>query len=163
MKRRITKLLSLCLMACLMLTACGGTTKTTEFSCDGLTMTVPADYRQMTGEEVQAYTFALTNNKTILMGLREEKAIFRSFGMELTLDDYMQIIREANQQEMTVDTYNGQYMIKFESVVEGNRFKYLASVYESEDAFWLIQFGCPESDFEDFRGDFFEQLLSVKP
>ena len=163
MKNRITRLLSLCLIACLMLTACGRT-KTKTYTCEGLTIKVPANYKEKTGEEAEAYTFALSNNKTTVMGLREEKAILESMGYNLTLEDYAELIQSANaNRPMSVSTYNDQYMILLDNEIKGIPYKYLASVYESEDAFWLIQFACRESDYEKYRGDFFEHLLSVNP
>ena len=160
--KTITKILAICLIACLMLTACGGT-KTKLYSCEGLTIEVPANYKEVTGEAAQQYTFALSNNKTTVMGLREEKAILEALGMDLTLEEYASVIQSSNNKQMSVSTYNNQIIMEFDSYVDGKPYTYLASVYESEDAFWLIQFASLKSDHEKYRGDFFSQLLSVKP
>ncbi len=162
MKLKLSRLLILSIIACLLLTACSGG-KTTIFTCEGLTVEVPKNYRQITGEEAQAYTFALANSKTSMMGLREEKALFEAYGLNLTLDEYAMLVQTANEKEMNISTYNDQIMMNFTSMVDGETYEYLASVYESEDAFWLIQCGCLSSNYEKYRGDFFSQLLSVKP
>lgn len=162
MKNKLSKLLILCLVICLMLTACGGN-KTTIFSCEGLTVEIPKNYSPVSSEEAQAYTFALANKKTTIMGLREEKALFEAYGMDLTLEEYAQLIQSANEKSMSVSTYNDQIMMNFKSTVNGETFEYLASVYESEDAFWLIQCACLQEYYEEYRGDFFSQLLSVNP
>ncbi|MBR6652789.1 MAG: hypothetical protein IKL30_06455 [Anaerotignum sp.] len=162
MKKTAIKLLTLCLAACLLLTACGGA-KTTVFSYEGLTVEVPRNYKQITGAEVDAYTFALANSKASMMGIREEKAIFEAYGLDPTLEEYANMVQAANQKEMDMSTYNGQIMMNFTSTVNGETYEYLASVYESEDAYWVIQCGCRSKDYEKYRGDFFSQLLSVKP
>lgn len=49
----------------------------------------------------------------------------------------------------------------YEREVSGNDYAYLATVFKSSDAFWLIQFACFKDDYNDKEDDFVKWAKSV--
>lgn len=155
------------LLAMVLMTGCTlfpAKDSTKSITSNGLTMNIPSDYKDISSEPVTAgYTFAYGNSKSLVMGLREEKALFESYGYYLSLEEYAELVIEGNGILASVNKENGIITFSFTSIVDGEYYEYLAGVFEDNDYFWLIQFGCKKGDFSSMESEFMECLVSVRP
>ena len=160
MKKNILRIAAMVLVMAILLCACGEKDQT--FSNNGLIMNMPANYERITGQDVSGFTFAMGNNKSICVGLKEDKATFEAYGYNLTLDEYTDLVIQANGLSTSVKYEGGIPTFTFVSVVDGQNFKYLAATFEARDAFWLIQFACNESKFDSMYDTFVNYMATVK-
>ena len=155
------------LLAMVLMTGCTlfpAKDSTKSISSNGLTMNIPSDYKDVSSDPSTAgYTFAYGNSKSLVVGLREEKSLFESYGYYLTLEEYGELVIEGNGIFASLNKENGIITFTFTRLVDGVNYKYLAGVYENNDCFWLIQFGCEMSNFSSMESEFMEYLVSVRP
>ena len=159
MAKKLLRVTAMLLVMALLLCACG--TKDKNFSSNGLTMQLPGNYKPLSSEDSAGYTFAMGSNKSIIMGLKEEKSVFEAYGVSLTLEDYTDLVILNNGIDVTVTYDSGIPTFTFISNVDGTNFKYVAATFEGTDAFWLLQFACEESNFDSMYERFIQYLTTV--
>ena len=164
MKRKVSTLIILCVIACLALTACAEESGTFTYTCEDLTLEIPSSCTEISTEAAQNFAFAFSDSKISIMGMREEKSSLPE-GADMTPEEYAEQIKIPEDSELTVTNDNGLILMEFDNKVKGlirkKTFKYMASVYETEDAFWLIQCACLEKEYETSRDVFLSLLTSV--
>ena len=164
MKGKFLTLFILCVIACLALTACAEENGTFTYTCEDLTLEIPSSCTEISTEAAQNFAFAFSDSKISIMGMREEKGTLPNGG-DMTLEEYAGLIKIPEGSELTITTENDQILMEYDNKVKGlirkRTFKYMASVYETEDAFWLIQCAALEKDYEGCRVDFLSLLASV--
>ena len=160
MKRNLLRIISMILLTSILLCGCGGE-KNQTITSNGLTMTIPASMKDIT--EDSGYTFAYASNKQPVIGLYEEKSIFLSYGLDLTLEEYCDLVIQGNSLDAAPTEVNGLLTFRFDSVVNGETYSYLAAVFENTDAFWLIQCSSKSADFDGYYENFLNYLGSVQP
>ena len=80
------KLLVLLLVFSLCLTGCSSKTETAAHTYEDLTIQIPTDYIELTGEEfADSLDFVFGKDPIAINGLREEKSTFAAYGLELNL------------------------------------------------------------------------------
>ena len=162
MKKNLIKLTALILVLCLSLCACGAAEDQTII-VDGLTMTLPGNFQEMkdiASENNQNFVYATSTQ--VIMGLKEAKSIFESYGLDLTLADYADLIVTGYELNTSVEYVGGIPTVIYTSDVSGTTFKYIAAMYESNDAFWMVQCSCELDKFDRCYEDFITYLTSVK-
>ena len=149
-----TRIRLLALLAAVCLIFCGCAVEDQIVTADELTITVPGDYIDCSAEDYAAgYTLVYGSKNGAVMVLKESRAAFEEYGLsDMTAQDYVQLLKEGYQLNLVTEEADGMVTFKFEN--EGNT--YLAGVFASDNAFWMIQAGCPTADFADqeetFRG-----------
>ena len=152
------KLLLLLLVLALFLTGCGNKTEVLPHSYGDLTIQIPADYIELTGEDfAEGLDFVFGRDPIALNGLREEKATFEAYGLELDLQSYGRFVILANNVSATLEQKDG---IDTFSYTSGD-FTYVVTVWESESAFWTVQAYCPTEDYSNVKEDMWAILSSV--
>jgi hypothetical protein len=63
-------------------------------------------------------------------------------------------------QETTFE--DGLAYLIYEADIDGDMFRYVAFVYNTDDAFWVVQITAQEDDFDDNFEDYIEYAKSVK-
>lgn len=164
MKKNLLKLICLVMsmVLCLGLCACGAEEDQTII-VDGLTLTLPANFQK--SDEAAAGSdqlFVYATRTQVVMGLKEEKSLFESYGMDLSLDDYANLIISVYELDAAVEYVGGIPTVTFTSDVNGTTYKYIAAMYESNSAFWMLQCSCEADNFERYYEDFITYLTSVK-
>ena len=142
-----------------LLAGCSGTK---EFTYQELTMDVPFGMIDVSGDEnVAAYSFALDSRKTAVFGLREEKALFADAGIT-SLDQYAELLLSVNELDtLVVDRSNYPYKyLRYEKQLDDGIYKYLTAVFESEDAYWMIQYAARITDYDETA--YFKYLDTVR-
>ena len=163
MKKSIS-LIALMAALSLLLTGCGITQLLEDQTINygDLTMTLPGYYQDYSQQEfAQNYSFVYGFNDVAIMGLREEITLFTSYGSDLTLEEYAQMVIDGNGLNCEVETVDGLITFSFTSENSGQTHAYLAAVYQSARAFWLIQIGCLENNYENNREKFINILKTV--
>ena len=155
-KRNLCMLLAAVILLCC-LSACSAGTK--AYTCQGLTMTIPSNLRDVSSNsDFSSFTFALDSKKMAVFGLNEKSA---DLGVELTLKEYAELVMEANDFEgfpVQSATY-GYYYFRYNKTLDQGAYRFLAAVYEADDGFWLIQIAAPILEYDETA--FFKYLDSV--
>ena len=105
MKKNIIRISAMLLVMVMMLCACGS--KDQSFSNNGLYMELPGSYRALSENEMVGFTFGMGDKKSVVLGLKEEKSMFESYGLDLTLEEYADLVIEANSLSTTVKYEGG--------------------------------------------------------
>ena len=138
------KLFALLLVFSLLLTGCGET-ETASHSYEDLTIQIPTDYIELTGEDFAAgLNFVFGKDPIAVNGLREEKATFEAYGL-------------ANNVSAAIAEKDGIYTFSYES----SGFTYVVTVWETETAFWTVQAYCPTENYGSVKDDMWKILSSV--
>lgn len=146
MKRIVALMLSALLLVAVF-TGCGDNKK--EFTCQDLTMTVPGNMKDVSSNSsFSSFTFALDSSKLAIFGLKEKFSAFD--GADMTLKDYADAVIAANKYDaLAITRSNADYIyFTYEAQLEAGLFKYVAGCFKGSDAFWLVQFGAPATNFE---------------
>ncbi|MBQ8447731.1 MAG: hypothetical protein IJX27_02225 [Clostridia bacterium] len=125
-----------------------------DFSASGMAITLTDNFEL---DSVEGYALACKSDKVIMFALRE------SFAEYPVLEDYT--VREyadaANRASTLIQSKDSLTYFEYDAL-NGNDYHYFAFVYKTEDAFWLVQFGCRKSVADDCREYAFEWAKSVK-
>jgi len=161
MKKLISILLVICL--CLSLCACGKQEVTTvPHTYDDLTIRLPADFIDLSEEAyASGLEFLQGLDPIAVNGLREEKALFKSYGLELDLDRYAKLVILSNNLTMQPEKKDGIHTFSYEAVTDGVSYTYVVTLWETEKAYWTVQAYCPTADYNKVKGDIWEILSSV--
>jgi hypothetical protein len=130
------------------------------FSKAGLSITLTAAFNE---KSVVAYTGYYESRTSAVATLKEEFSNLRSMGIyeDTSLREYAQLVQRANQTRASIEERDGIIYFEYERAVAGKEFTYLATVFKSEDAFWLVQFFSETKDYNKHRDDFFKWAGSV--
>lgn len=133
-----------------------GNTEPKVFTEKGMTITLPGEFKKFNAE---GYTVGYTTNKAAVFALKEEFSLFVGAD-NLTLQEYGQLVLDNNGMTEDIQLMEHEGLTLFEYQVDN--FYYLACVYKSHDAFWLVQFSCDESDADTYVNDFVAWAKTVK-
>ena len=144
--------------------ACGKTTKEKTFTVEEMKLTLDDSFKEDTYE---GYTkiFLSKTKEAGVYALREDKSLLG--GRKITLDEYVDLIRSSNEAkglniEETSEHHGIPYLehnyVNSDSKVT---YRYLTAMYESEKAFWFVQFVCEKNKYNTYRNDFLSWAQSV--
>ena len=161
MKKLFCIILAACL--CLGLCACGkDDTATVPHTYDDLTICLPADFIDLTGEDYAAGLAFLQGLDPIAVnGLREEKALFASYGLDLDLERYAKLVILSNNLTMQPEEKDGILTFSYEATTDGVSYTYVVTLWETANAFWTVQAYCPTADYNKVKDDMWKILSSV--
>lgn len=132
-----------------------------DFTAEGMQITLTAEYRQVS---LEGMTVSYERDDSAVLALKEPFTLMDGFA-ECTLEDYFQMIRQANGMDDTTKLQQSQGVNFFEyrSEVdeEGSVYYYLCAIYKGPDAFWMVHFSCPATKADDYRDDFLSWAGSV--
>lgn len=150
--------LSLLLILCLSLAACGPEPAAPSYVFDDLSIQIPEDYINLSDEAFAAgLDFIFGLDPIAVNGLREEKATFQAYGLEIDLQRYGDLLMKANNVSGSLGQKDGIWTFSYES----GDFTYVVTLWETEEAFWTVQAYCPTENFSKAKKDMWEILSSV--
>lgn len=154
-----TQIRLIALLAVLCLIFCGCAKEDQVVTVQELTITVPGDYIDCSMEDYAAsYTMVYGSKTGAVMALKELRSTFAEYGMEnMSVMEYAELLKEGYQLDTALVESNGMVSFTFEN--QGNT--YLAGAFATEDAFWLIQAGCPSGNFNSQKETLQKILNSV--
>ena len=158
MKRIVALLLAAVMIVGL--AACGSP-KAKEFSIEEMKLTLTADFKE---GEYSGYTKVFESKDAAAFVLREDKSLLG--GETISIDEYVELCRQANAArnpgEAKKEGSVPYFEYTFKNPETGVTYSYFTAMYESEKAFWLVQFACGEGDYAKKKADFIGYASSVK-
>lgn len=100
---------------------------------------------------VEGYTQAFSTKQYTTLVLREDKSLFGNYAENI--EEYLQLLIKANAGKDLHDPKyeNGHPYFEYEVPTEGVTYRYYSVVYESKNAFWMVQFACDKSIYDASR------------
>ena len=152
------KLVSLLLVLCLCLAGCHAESAAPSYTFEDLSIQIPEDYINLSDEEfAEGLMFVFGQDPIAVNGLREEKATFEAYGLELDLETYGNLICKSNNVAGELEQKDGIWTFSYES----SEFTYVVTLWETEEAFWTVQAYCPTADYSKVQKDMWDILSSV--
>ena len=152
MKKVHSLILAVCL--CLGLCACGkANAAMIPHTYEDLTISLPEDFIDLSQEDYAAGLAFLHGLDPIAVnGLREEKALFASYGLDLDLQRYAKLVIIANNLSIQPEEKDGVLTFSYEAVV---------TLWETDQAFWTVQAYCPTENYPKVQDRMWQILKSV--
>ena len=160
--KKVFKLLSLCIIASLIagcsLPSLGEKTKT--YTSHGISVTMNDKFYE---KSLLSATVYLESTDSIFTALKEDFNLLSTVGItkDSTLREYAELVVKANQLSTQIIEEDGLTYFTYEKTVSGKDFYYLATVYKSNDAFWLINFACEKNAQSSFKPKFIKKKKTV--
>ncbi len=159
MKRRIG--IIVLLVCCVLLGGCfNKTVKQKEYSSHGFTIKMEDG---MDEKDLATATAAFVNDKVVVTVLKEEFSILEAIDInkDSKIEDYAKAVVKNNKADYELKEKDGLYYFEYEKAVNGKDFYYLATLYKSDDAFWLVNFACEKSNKSNYQDSFMEWAKTV--
>ena len=152
------KLILLLLLLSLCLSGCGHESAAPSYAVDDLSIQIPEDYINLSDEEfAEGLSFIFGHDPIAVNGLREEKAVFAAYGLELDLQTYGNLLAKSNNVSSELTQKDGIWTFTYES----GDYTYVVTLWETEEAFWTVQAYCPTADYSKVKGAMWDILSSV--
>lgn len=143
-------------------TGCSGGEKEKTFTCGELSITLPAAYEDLSGQEYAAdYDFLYGSSSKAVLGFTQSRASLEEKIPGITAKLYAQMFMEAVQLPGTVTEQDGLVTFTYTANASGTEVTYLCSAFMSQTNFWIVQFYCPSIDYGKNEADFLRYLRSV--
>jgi hypothetical protein len=122
-----------------------------EFEVDEMRLYLPSGFSE---EQAEGYTKAFTDGANVVLVLKEEKSLFGNYASNM--EEYIQLVAEANKSRgiTEVQYENGRPTFEYEYAANGNTYKYYTSLYESDEAYWIVQFASLKQYYDKLRASF---------
>ena len=157
MKRSISLLL-IFLLCIGLLAGCKEDTAAISYQFEDLTIQIPEDYINLSEEDIaEGLVFVFGQDPIAINGLREEKALFEAYGLDLDLQTYANLICKSNNLASAPEQKNGIWTFTYES----GELTYVVTLWETEDAYWMVQAYCPTTDYSNVKNAIWDILSSV--
>ncbi|MBP3333556.1 MAG: hypothetical protein J6M35_05865 [Clostridia bacterium] len=131
------------------------------FSSNGVKITLTDDFIKVPAGD---FTICYSSDDLAVVFLEERFDVYE--GLEdYTLKEYGERVIEINHDPSTqLNEENGLMYFKYKATNpdSGNEYSYIAFVYETSEAFWLVQFGVLTEDVDDYYQDIFNYAKSIK-
>ena len=152
------KLILLLLVGALCLTGCAPEPAAPSYAFQDLSIQIPEDYINLSEEEfAEGLAFVFGLDPIAINGLREEKATFEAYGLEMDLERYGKFLIAANNLSCQLSQTDGIWNFSYES----GDMTYVVTLWETEDAYWTVQGYCPTADYGKVKKDIWNILSSV--
>ena len=138
-----------------------GTAKSKVFSCEEMRITLTEEFMEEDG--IDAYTGVFESANSAIFVLREDKSMLPGVDM----DKYVDLVHEANanagREVGDVHRKDGIPLFEYEftNPQSNATFRYYTTLFESEEAFWLVQFTCYADEYKDHVSQFHTYARSV--
>ncbi|MCX4253807.1 hypothetical protein [uncultured Clostridium sp.] len=148
------------LVASLLLLVCGCSLAKEEYSNDHFTITMEKGF---TEKELASMTVYYESKKALMSGLKESFESLAAVDIDenTSIEDYGKAVIENNKANYELKEKDGVHYFTYEKEASGKKFFYLASVYKTDDAFWLFNFACDEKNKDTYEPLFLEWAKSV--
>ena len=151
------KIISLLAMFVLVisLSACSSSApKEKVFSHSGMEITLTSEFTETSAAN---YTVCYESTHAAVFVLKESYSLMD--GLEnITLSEYGEMARNSNSSRApsSLLTANGitYFEYSFLNTSENLTYRYYTTVHKGSDAFWLIQFVCPDSEYATQKTNF---------
>lgn len=152
------KAISLLLILPLLLAGCGHEAAAPSYAFDDLSIQIPEDFINLSDEDfAKDLNFVFGLDPIAVNGLREEKAVFEAYGLEVDLQRYGELIISSNNIRTELEEKDGILTFSYTS----GDFTYVVTLWETDAAFWTVQAYCPTENYNKVKNEIWEILSSV--
>ena len=130
------------------------------FSDKGIQITLTEAFEQV---EDERYDLAYNTKVVAVLIMKEEFSLMEGFENN-TLEQYCDLVIQNNGLSgSTVQKKDGLTGFSYTTTAQGSdqQLRYFAYAYKTENAFWLVQFGTPETNAEKLASQFEQWAKSV--
>lgn len=136
--------------------------KSVDFAYDGMTITLTDDFKQT---EEEGFTVCFDSGAVVIFCLKEKFTLKDGLN-NMSVEEYTESVREVNSDLDSTDVVSEDgyaYMeYSFNNLILGKTFRYMCTVFKTEDAFWMIQFSCEEFVYEHYKPKFASWAKTVR-
>lgn len=146
---------------CVMLGGCfNASVKQKDYSSHGFNIKMDDG---MTEKDLATTTASFMSDNAIVTALKEEFDILEAVDIDenSSIEDYAKAVIKNNKADYELKEKDGINYFEYEKAVNGKDYYYLAVVYKSDDAFWLVNFACDKSNKDEYQGKFFDWAKTV--
>ena len=140
--------------------SCARVVQPQDFTVDNMTITLSSEFR---AADYEGFTQCYESRN---MGVSVLKESFSQYPIleDYTLEEYGDAVMWANGlTDSSLTPYADFMYFTYTSTDDaGNTFGYLATVHQSNDAFWLIQFSTLEEKYPDYESQFLQWAETVR-
>lgn len=133
------------------------------YKVNGIKITMAND---MIEKDLVSQTAYLEGNEVIFTALKETLTDLNQVGIteESSLKDYANLILTGNKLDAKLieDETNNITYFTYEKEISGKNFYYLASVYKTNDAFWLTNIACEKKNEEKYKDKFLKWASTIE-
>lgn len=117
---------------------------------------------QFSTVSVDGFDVCYSSGEAVVFALEEPFSMAEGLG-EYTLEEYAELVIEGNglPSSVSVQTQDGLTFFEYTATNSGDTYAYLAVVYKTDDAFWLVQFSTLADQVEEYRPTFLEWAKSA--
>ena len=148
-----------------LLTGCGSTEESSTFTYGDLSITLPADFSDLSQKSYgSGYTFLFGSSEMTILGIKEEKSELFKDIPDMTLAQYGRLLIQLNGYDCDLTQRDGRYTFSYTADLPGQEgeYAYTAVLYETGDAFWVLQCYCPGETVSQNRERIWDLLCAVK-
>ncbi len=131
------------------------------FSYDEMSITLNEGFVE---SEMEGYNVCYDSKDIAVFVLKEEFSLMVGFE-DYTLDQYADLVLQANKernpQTVKIDGLGNCIKYTFYNEELKQDYTYLAALYKSDSAFWMVQFTCKTEKYEEFEPYFIERAKTV--
>ncbi len=137
--------------------ACGKSNAKT-FTQDEFSITLSEDYGMV--PHVSYFVSYETADKKAVLVTKDRKFIVEDIAGKTDIShmEYANLVIETNRKGENPKEQDG---ITYYTYTDNAGYIYLATVHESNEAFWLVQFVCEAQEYDDMKDTFFTYAKSV--
>jgi len=131
-----------------------------EFSGSGITITLDDSFQET---DTMYVSFYLESFDYIFTGEREDKTLFSNTGID-NLEDYINAVLEYadnEDEEVILSEDETFYYAYYTASVDEDEFGYMLICMESDDYYYVMNFGCYENKLDDSKEQFFEWVDTI--
>lgn len=156
--KKLGILLLVLALLCASFTGCDKDKSTATYTVDDLSITLPADFIDLSGEAFASeLAFVYGLDPIAVNGLRETKSTFTAYGLDIDLERYGQLLISSNNVNAKLEQRDDILYFTYAS----DNFTYVVTLWETEEAFWMVQAYCPTEEYNSIKADIWDILESV--
>ena len=131
------------------------------FASSGMQITMTSEYRKVS---YQGYTVCYSSKEAAMFALKESFSDYPQL-KSYTLKEYAELVIQNNSMQLVTPLRNEDGLMYFEYQNTNGQtdqlYSYFAAVYQSDEGFWLVQFGVENEKYEQYRESFVKWARSV--
>ncbi len=128
------------------------------FESEGLGIWLPMDFSET---YIEGYTTCYTSDSAVIVMLKEDFQIFANIE-NFDFDAYVKLVYEANSDKNPSPLNYEDIGVPY-CEYKTEKFGYLTAMYEGADAYWIVQFICDASTYDENKADFLDWAYYIDP
>lgn len=151
----------LALIMCLTLGGCIFGSKEKTYTSNGISVTMPEGFVE---KSIVSQTAYFEGKESLFSALKEEFTTLSvvNLGKDSSLKEYAEAVIKNNKADYEIVEKDGLTYFEYEKSLSGKKYYYLASIYKTDDAFWLVNFACDSSNKAKYQPLFIRWAKTVK-